>query len=51
MTSNQAKFVKSGVCQKRLESRERLIFKGISFDTVPAKSSAGYSHDWSITRA
>jgi hypothetical protein len=50
MTPNQTKFVKSGVRQKRPERRESLNFKGIPFDTVPAKSSAQYLPACSMAR-
>ena len=40
MTSNQTSFVKSHPRQKRAERRDRLIFKGFSFDMETRESTA-----------
>jgi hypothetical protein len=51
MTSNQASFVKSRLCQKREERRDSLIFKGFSFDMETRESRTVCSLDWSIEPA
>jgi hypothetical protein len=47
---NQPAFVKSSMCQKLPERRERLNFRGNPIDPIPAKSSAGYLPAWAKAR-
>lgn len=47
-TLNQTSFVKSSACQKRVERREPLHFKGLPFDTNGVESAVIGSLDWFI---